>query len=159
MESEDAPSSGRAKFRASLVAVGFLLLSAWICLEALQVPFGSFRMPGAGFFPLLLGITLSVLSLILLSIDLLGNAAVTTLPLPVRAEVFYLMGAIFASVWLFERAGFALTMVLFLGVVLKVLGKLGWATTVVLALVGSLAAYVVFGRVLMIALPSGILPF
>jgi putative tricarboxylic transport membrane protein len=159
MESEDAPSSGRAKLTASLVPVGFLLLSAWICLEALQVPFGSFRMPGAGFFPLLLGITLSVLSLILLSIDLLGNAAVTTLTLPVRTEVFYLMGAIFASVWLFERAGFTLTMVLFLGVVLKVLGKLGWTTTVVLALVGSLAAYVVFGRVLMIALPSGLLPF
>jgi putative tricarboxylic transport membrane protein len=115
-------------------------------------------MPGAGFFPLLLGITLSVLSLVLLSIDLLGDAAATTLAVPVRAEVFYLIGAIFASVWLFDRAGFALTMVLFLGIVLKVLGKLGWTTTVVLALVGSLVAYVVFGRVLMIALPSGILP-
>jgi hypothetical protein len=43
--------------------------------------------------------------------------------------------------------------------VLKVLGKLGWTTTVVLALVGGLTAYVVFGRVLMIALPPGILPF
>ena len=159
MESEDAPSSGRAKFTASLVPVGFLLLGVWICLEALQVPFGSFRMPGAGFFPLLLGITLSILSLVLLSIDLLGDAAVTAQALPARAEVFYLMGAIFASVWLFERAGFALTMVLFLSVVLKVLGKLGWTTAVVLALVGSLVAYVVFGRVLMIALPSGILPF
>jgi putative tricarboxylic transport membrane protein len=159
MESDAARSRGRARFTASLVPVGFLLLSVWLCLEALQVPFGSFRMPGAGFFPLLLGITLGVLSLVLLSIDLLGDATTTTLALPVRAEVFYLMGAIFASVWLFERAGFALTMVLFLSVVLKVLGKLGWTTTVVLAFVGSLAAYVVFGRVLMIALPSGILPF
>ena len=142
-----------------MVPVGFVLLGGWICLEALQVPFGSFRMPGAGFFPLLLGITLSVLALVLLSTELLGDAAATAQVLPARAEVLYLLVAIFASVWLFERAGFVLTMALFLGVVLKVLGKLGWTTTVVLALVGSLAAYVVFGRVLMIALPSGILPF
>jgi len=142
-----------------VVPVGFVLLGGWICLEALQVPFGSFRMPGAGFFPLLLGITLSVLALVLLSTELLGDAAATAQVLPARAEVLYLLVAIFASVWLFERAGFVLTMALFLGVVLKVLGKLGWTTTVVLALVGSLAAYVVFGRVLMIALPSGILPF
>jgi hypothetical protein len=54
------------------------------------------------------------------------------------------VGAIFAAVWLFERAGYVLTMVLFLGVVLKVLGKLSWVTTIGLALAGSLAAYVVF---------------
>jgi hypothetical protein len=131
----------------------------WICLEALQVPFGSFRMPGAGFFPLLLGATLGVLALVLFGVQVLGDTQAVTQVRPARAEVLYLMGAIFAAAWLFERAGYVLTMVLFLGVVLKVLGKLGWVTTVVLALVGSLAAYVLFGRVLMIALPSGLLPF
>jgi hypothetical protein len=131
----------------------------WICLEALQVPFGSFRMPGAGFFPLLLGATLGVLALVLFGVQVLGDTQAVTQVRPARAEVLYLMGAIFAAAWLFERAGYVLTMVLFLGVVLKVLGKLGWVTTVVLALVGSLVAYVLFGRVLMIALPSGLLPF
>ena len=48
---------GWEQIKASSVAVAFLLLSAWICVEALQVPLGSFRMPGAGFFPLFLGLT------------------------------------------------------------------------------------------------------
>jgi hypothetical protein len=41
----------------------------------------------------------------------------------------------------------------------RVLGKISWLTAVVLAVAGSAAAYVVFSRVLLIALPSGILPF
>lgn len=34
--------------KAASVGVAFLFLGAWICFEALQVPLGSFRMPGAG---------------------------------------------------------------------------------------------------------------
>ena len=59
----------RETAQASSVAVAFLFLSVWICLESLQVPLGSFRMPGAGFFPLFLGLTLGALSL-----GLLGKA-------------------------------------------------------------------------------------
>ena len=69
------------------------------------------------------------------------------------------MRAMGVAAWLFERAGYLPTMVLFLGVILKVLAKRAWGITVLLALVGSIAAYVLFGRVLMIGLPSGILPF
>jgi Bacterial extracellular solute-binding proteins, family 5 Middle/Tripartite tricarboxylate transporter TctB family len=64
-----------------------------------------------------------------------------------------------AAVWLFERLGFLLTMISFLALTMRVLGKVSWPKSIVLALVGSVAAYVVFGRVLRIALPSGILPY
>jgi hypothetical protein len=136
-----------------------LLLGVWICLESLQLPFGGFRMPGAGFFPLLLGLLLSLLSLSLLGIHLFGARSDAQPILPARPEAFWLMGAMGAAAWLFERAGYLPTMVLFLGVILKVLARRGWGVTVLLALVGSIAAYVLFGRVLMIGLPSGILPF
>jgi putative tricarboxylic transport membrane protein len=149
----------RANAKASSVAVVFLLLGAWICVEALQVPLGTFRMPGAGFFPLVLGVTLGVLSLLLLGMSLLNPAGVPTEVRPERWEVLYLMGSIVAAVWLFERAGFLLTMALFAGVAMKVLGKMSWVTAAVLAVVGSVMAYVGFGRVLQIALPSGLLPF
>jgi predicted branched-subunit amino acid permease len=78
---------------------------------------------------------------------------------PIRAEIFYLIGAMFAAVWLFERAGYLLTMALFLGVTMKMLGKTGTAVAVAAALLGSIASYLLFGHVLMIALPAGILPF
>ena len=145
--------------KASVVAGVFLLLAAFICVEALQVPFGSFRMPGAGFFPLLLGLALGALSLIVARDDPrepAGGAA--THVWPERPEVVYLVGSLLAAVWLFERAGFLVTMTLFLGVAMRVLGKMSWPRAFVLALVGSVAAYVVFSRGLLIALPSGILP-
>ena len=145
--------------RAGSVALVFLLLAAFICFEALQVPFGGLRMPGAGFFPLLLGVALGVFSLMLLGTSLLTPAAGSPDVRPERPEVFYLVGSIFAAVLLFELAGFLLTMALFTAVAMKVLGSMSWATAVVLAVVGSVTAYVVFSRVLLIALPSGILPF
>ena len=144
--------------RAGSVALVFLLLAAFICFEALQVPFGGLRMPGAGFFPLLLGVALGVFSLMLLGTSLLTPAAGSPDVRPERPEVFYLVGSIFAAVLLFELAGFLLTMALFTAVAMKVLGSMSWATAVVLAVVGSVTAYVVFSRVLLIALPSGILP-
>jgi len=145
--------------RVGVVPGIFLFLAAWICVEALQVPLGGFRMPGAGFFPLALGLTLAALAVMLLGVNLLSPGAGQTDAWPERREVLYLVASVVAGAWLFERAGFLLTMGMFLAVTTRVLGKIGWMTAVVLAVVGSAVAYVVFGRVLLIALPSGVLPF
>lgn len=148
---------GRAN--AALIPLIFLLISLWVCWEATQVPFGSFRMPGAGFFPLLLGVTLGLLALALLAMNLYGDPGSVAQVTRSRPEILYLIGTMFASVWLFERAGYLLTMALFLGVTMKLLAKTRWPVAVIIALMGSVASYLLFDRVLMIALPSGILPF
>jgi len=147
------------RVKAGSVPGVFVILAVWICFEALQVPLGSFRMPGAGFFPLTLGLALGMFAVMLLGMSLLSPAAGSTDAWPERRDGFYLVASVVAAVWLFERAGFLLTMALFLALTTRVLGKINWLTAVVLALVGSVAAYVVFSRVLLIALPSGILPF
>jgi putative tricarboxylic transport membrane protein len=149
----------REKVKASGVAVVFFLVGAFICFEALQVPVGTVRMPGAGFFPLLLGLMLGVLSIVLLGMSLTSLAGQSTRIWPEQPDVLYLVASIVAAVWLFERAGFLLTMALFLAVAMRVLGTASWVTVVTLALVGSITSYLVFGRVLMIALPSGVVPF
>ena len=149
----------RETARASSVAVGFLLLSGWICFEAFQVPLGTLRMPGAGFFPLVLGLTLGGLSIGLLAQSLANRTRGSPRIWPERPEVLYLMASIAVAAWLFERAGFLPAMALFLGAALRVLGTRNWATVVVAALVGSVVSYVVFGRALQIALPTGPLPF
>jgi hypothetical protein len=157
--SDDSGLSRGSKVGRVVVPVAFLCISLWICLEAQLVPFGSFRMPGAGFFPLLLGVTLGFLALVLLAMSLFGSTAGVIQGGAARAEIFYLIGTMFAAVWLFERAGYLLTMALFLGVTMKVLGKTGATVAVAVALLGSVASYLVFGHLLMIALPTGILPF
>jgi putative tricarboxylic transport membrane protein len=143
----------------ALVPTVFLFISLWICLEAIQVPFGSIRMPGAGFFPLLLGVTLGLLSLVLLALSFVGDTVGATQVTPSRPEILYLIGTMFASVWLFERAGYLLTMALFLGVTMKLLAKTRLPVAVIIALMGSIASYLLFDHVLMITLPAGILPF
>jgi putative tricarboxylic transport membrane protein len=148
---------GRAN--AALIPLIFLLISLWVCWEATQVPFGSFRMPGAGFFPLLLGVTLGLLAFVLLAMNLYGDPGSVAQVTRNRPEILYLIGTMFASVWLFERAGYLLTMALFLGVTMKLLAKTRLPVAVIIALMGSVASYLLFDRVLMIALPSGILPF
>lgn len=148
----------RERAKSSGVAFVFLVLGAFICYEALQVPVGTMRMPGAGFFPLLLGVTLGVLALVLFGMSV-TRAPERTRIWPEEPEVLYLVASVVAAVLLFERAGFLLTMALFLTASMRVLGTRRWGTVIALALVGSVAAYVVFGRVLQIALPSGILPF
>jgi putative tricarboxylic transport membrane protein len=145
--------------KASAVAAVFFLAGVWICIEALQVPFGSLRMPGAGFFPLLLGMMLSVFSVVLLGMSLSSSEGGSTQVWPERREVLYLVASLVASVWLFDRLGFLLTMALFLGVAMRTSGKMGSMRAVVLAVVGSAASYWVFGRLLQINLPAGVLPF
>lgn len=149
----------RERVKATAIAATFLLVGVWICVEALQVPFGSLRMPGAGFMPLLLGVALSVLAVFLFVTEWLGSDAASTRIWPERPEVLYVIGLVVLSAWLFDRAGFTLTMALFLAVSTKVLGRRRWTTTLVTAVVGSVASYWVFGRLLQISLPAGILGF
>jgi putative tricarboxylic transport membrane protein len=155
----DRRQSMWARVNVALVPAVFFFISLWICLEAIQVPFGSFRMPGAGFFPLLLGVTLGLLSLVFLAMGFFGDAAGVTQVTPSRPEILYLIGTMFISVWLFERAGYLLTMALFLGVTMKLLAKTQVIVAVIIALMGSVASYLLFDHVLMIVLPAGILPF
>jgi putative tricarboxylic transport membrane protein len=151
--------SASARLKASVAPTVFLLVALGVCLEAMQVPLGSFRMPGAGFFPLALGLALALCSTLLLAMSLARPAFGSTEGWPEQRAVFYLTACVIVAVWLFERAGFLLTMTLFLTATTRILGGLGWLTAVVVAVIGSTAAYVVFGRLLVIALPSGILPF
>jgi putative tricarboxylic transport membrane protein len=151
--------SASARLKASVAPAVFLLVALWVCLEALQVPLGTFRMPGAGFFPLALGLALGLCSILLLAASLASPAFGSTEGWPEQREVFYLAGCVIVAVWLFERAGFVLTMSLFLAATTRVLGRLRWLPAIVVALIGSTVAYVVFGRLLVIALPSGVLPF
>ena len=151
--------NARERVRASVVAAVFLLVGVWICLEAFQVPVGNLRMPGAGFFPLVLGVSLSAFAIILFGMEWVSREASSTRIWPDRPEVLYVMGILVLAVWLFDRAGFLLAMGVFLVVSIKVLARGRWLTALVTAVIGSVTSYWVFVSLLQISLPSGILGF
>ena len=110
----------RGRLKASVVAAVFLLTGVWICIEALQVPFGSLRMPGAGFFPLVLGVALSALAVMLFALEWTSREAGATRVWPDTPDVLYVTGILVLAAWLFERVGFLIAMGVFLAVSIKV---------------------------------------
>jgi hypothetical protein len=93
---------------------------------------GTFRMPGAGFFPLALGLILGLLSVLLWGTRIVGPVDGSTDARPERREVLYLIGSVAAAVGLFEPLGFLFTMTLFLALTMRVLGKINWPKSIVL---------------------------
>ena len=147
------------RLKSCVVATVFLLTGVWICVEALQVPFGSLRMPGAGFFPMVLGVALGVLAVMLFVMGWAGREVDTERVWPDTPAVLYVTGILVLSAWLFERAGFLIAMGVFLAVSIKVLGRGRWLTVLATAVIGSVTSYWVFVRLLQISLPGGILGF
>ena len=143
------------------IAWGALLLfGVFVIYESVQINYyGSDFGPGPGFFSFWLGVLV-----IGLSVLEIGRSFRTCEPLPAgffpdRAglvRIGYLLGALVASVLLMERLGYSLTMFLFCGFLLRVLGRQPWWLTLVLTVLGSFGTAYIFRR-LQVILPGGVL--
>jgi putative tricarboxylic transport membrane protein len=131
---------------------------AFVIYESLQIKYyGSDFGPGPGFFSFWLGVLVVVLSVIEI-----GRTFGKRVPLPANffpgkagvARIACLLGALMAVVFLLTRLGYSLTMFLFCGFLLRVLGKQPWWLTVVLTLAGSFGTAYIF-RQLQVILPGG----
>jgi len=130
----------------------------FVIYESLQIKYyGSDFGPGPGFFSFWLGVLVVVLSVIEI-----GRTFGKRVPLPANffpakagvARIAWLLGALVAVVFLLTRLGYSLTMFLFCGFLLSVLGKQPWWLTVVLTLAGSFGTAYIF-RQLQVILPGG----
>jgi len=134
------------------------LFGVFVIYESLQIKYyGSDFGPGPGFFSFWLGVLVAALSAIEI-----GRTFGKRVPLPADffptrsgvARIACLLGALVAVVFLLTRLGYSLTMLLFCGFLLRVLGKQHWWLTVVLALAGSFGTAYIF-RQLQVILPGG----
>ena len=137
-----------------------LLFGAFVIYESLQINYyGSDFGPGPGFFSFWLGVLVIGLSVIEI-----GRSFRSRLPLPAHffpdragvVRISCLLGALLASVAMLDRLVYSLTMFLFCGLLLRVLGKQPWWLTLLLTLLGSFGTAYVF-RQLQVILPRGIL--
>jgi putative tricarboxylic transport membrane protein len=141
-----------------LLVFGVVLLFA-----ARQLPFiGEFG-PSSGFFPTLLSALLILVSLIIvLRAWFQGRRTKTSertprILGPNKKKYFLYLGLFFAFSLFFPQLGYTLSMVLFLGIVLKYGEKQSWETTFGVVLVSGVVSYFLFVKFLSIPLPEGIL--
>jgi putative tricarboxylic transport membrane protein len=149
----------RKKLVTSIVLV---TLAAISIEEAVRLPFGSLRTPQSGFWPLILAIVLTFLSLIHFGNTVKERAEKGT---PFWAEsqawkkIGLVVGSLVAFAFLFEPLGYLITVFLLIGFLLRVIKPLRWWLVLVVAFLSSVLSYLIFGGLLSTPLPSGILGF
>jgi hypothetical protein len=147
----------RADVTVALILTG---LAAFVLLEAGKLSFGSMRVPRTAFFPVILATLLLMLSLILLGQALRG-APTGRGSERIEAEGWFRIGATLVTLIGFalalERLGFLLSTLLLMVLLLRAIESLEWHKVFAVALATFLVAYALFGWLLGIPLPDGIL--
>ena len=147
----------RADVTVALILTG---LAAFILLEAGKLSFGSVRVPQTAFFPVILATLLLILSLILLA-QALRSAPTGRSPERIEAEGWSRIGATLVTLVGFalvlERLGFLLSTFLLMVLLLRAIEPQAWHKVLAVALVTSLVVYAIFGWLLGIPLPAGVL--
>ena len=163
----DKAGLNRAEKVSSAVLVAFGLFVAYYSHHYLKL--GRMIMPGAGFLPYCIGITLAVLGGAWYLKTFLarpmpskageGVADAEAGAEPVRSFVLsrllpgILLVVLYA--WLFERAGYVFSTILFMVGWQKLVEREGWVKTAIISVTSAAFMYVLFARLLKVFLPSG----
>jgi putative tricarboxylic transport membrane protein len=146
-------------------AISLFLFGAVTAALSMQYPLGTLRMPGSGFFPLLLGVMLMGLAAAQAAQLLLARPKPAAAPEPKPAvpawrlddaarRVLLFIGVVALATALLQPIGYvAANFLLMLGL-LRVFGG-GWRASVLIAACSAIASYVLFVRWLEIPMPAG----
>jgi hypothetical protein len=163
-------------------AIALFVFGVATALASLNLPVGTMRAPGSGFFPLLLGLLLAALSVSQggrVYLERLKQAQAARLrqtqaaPVSPAApaahpswragegprRVLLFMGAVALAVALLPTLGYALTSLLLMLALLRILGLASWRLIGAISAATAIACYLVFVRVLGIPLPAGVAGF
>jgi putative tricarboxylic transport membrane protein len=137
-----------------VAASGGYLLSAW------PLPHGTMARPGAGFFPLGVGAFGAVLALVW-TVSVFrrapaSRAAEQRAPVEGFGRVVATAGSLAGFCLVLPYAGYPVAAAVFTAVLLRWLGA-GWRSALVIGLASAALSYYLFGVVLSVPLPRGIL--
>ena len=151
-----------------IAAIALLAFGAVTVALSLQLPLGTLRMPGTGFFPLVLGLLLVVLAAAQGTRLLLARARARAAAAPPPAtpppaaqpadgaaqRVVLFIGVVALATLLLQPAGYVASTLLLMVGLLRVLG-VSWGACVLIAASSALASHFVFVRWLGIPMPAG----
>ena len=147
----------RSELAASVFIAG---LAAFILFECRKLPFGTMRVPQTAFFPAVLAVLLLIFSLVLLAQRFL-HAEAGRVPDQITEDGWVRISATLATMAVFafilERLGFLLSTFALMILLLRAIESQSWLKVIGIALTTALAAYAIFGWLLGIPLPAGVL--
>lgn len=151
---------GRGMSKDGLVALCWGILGILISIGSFKVGILYFNAPGAGLFPLLIGLATIFLSAILFLTsfrkkDESGNGIVGV---GVRKKnLLLVLGALIVYALVIEILGFPITTFIFMVLVMRGVEPQRWTTILFIAVLSTLFTYLLFSVWLKVELPKGIL--
>jgi putative tricarboxylic transport membrane protein len=146
-----------------IAAVFFLMVGCFFAVYARRVEIGTFTEPGPGFLPFWAGLTLTAMSVALLLGSYRKQIAQARPSFFPRSDSWKRVLATFLSLILYNvlltPLGFTLTTFLFLLFLVKWIFPQTWRRTLLVSILGSLGARLLFIHFLETQLPKGILGF
>jgi hypothetical protein len=145
-------------------AIAQLVLGALTAALSLQLPLGTLRLPGSGFFPLALGVLLVLLAAGQLARVLLARRTLAAAPAKPAApggaarRVLLFMAVVAVTTAALQAVGYVASSFLLMLGLLKVLG-VRWGVAALIAALSAAGAHLLFVQWLKIPMPPGPLGF
>jgi putative tricarboxylic transport membrane protein len=143
-----------------LVAVLLFAFAVLVFLAAGALPFGTARVPQAGFFPKVLALLLMLLaflSFIQPRGDREANQGSNPIPAPNWFRLAIILAALAGFALVLEWLGFFISSFLLMGFLLRAVEAQSWLRMILISFATAVISYVIFARFLGVALPTGIL--
>jgi putative tricarboxylic transport membrane protein len=138
----------------------FLLLSIYVGeVSFLRLDLGSLHKPGPGFMPFWSAIILGIFMLLQDSLPHKAKEAGEKREKIHWQAVFLAFASLLVCIFIFERLGYIISTLLFVGFLLKGIERKGWLSTILASVLMTLFSYCVFKVWLQADLPKGIFGF
>jgi putative tricarboxylic transport membrane protein len=139
-----------------LIAIGVITL-----VDSVRLGFGwGMSGPESGFFPFYLGVG-TILCALLVLLNAFkkykkGVAGERLMPEGALTPILWVLIPATAMIVISEFVGLHIAAALYLAFYMRVVGKIAWATTILVTLTVSLSLYIVFDKLFLIPLPQGL---
>ena len=130
------------------------LFALWVIWESRTLPFGTVRVPGPAFLPVLLALLLLVCGVFIAAAGARA-AKFDSLKWKELPHAAAILAVCALSAWALERLGYRLTVVLAISILVKAIEKKGWVATALFALAVSFGSFYLFYTLLRVPLPLG----
>lgn len=144
-----------------VVSVLFMLVGVLVIVDSVGLGFMWGRTgPASGFFPFYLGVGVVIASLIVFFNTVKQyrkqGAGKPLMPPGALKPILWVVIPSTVMVAITELVGLHIAAALFVGFYMRVVGKIAWVTTILVAVIAPLSLYITFDKLFLIPLPQGL---